>query len=86
MKTTFKYVATCLLLSTMAVATITTTGCTHQKQYRRSSGEYLDDQTVTARVKSALFADPNAWRETTVAEAAAFTPPAWPEARRIARA
>jgi len=59
MKTTFKYVATCLLLSTMAVATITTTGCTHQKEYRRSSGEYLDDQTVTARVKSALFADPN---------------------------
>jgi hyperosmotically inducible periplasmic protein len=58
MKTTVKYLAICLWLSTMAVATVTMTGCAHS-DYRRSSGQYLDDQTITARVKSALFADPN---------------------------
>jgi UDP-3-O-[3-hydroxymyristoyl] N-acetylglucosamine deacetylase len=41
---------------------------------------------LTRRLLAALFADPDAWRETTVAETAAFAPPAWPEARRIASA
>ena len=35
------------------------TGICASSDYRRSSGQYLDDQTITARVKSALFADPN---------------------------
>jgi UDP-3-O-[3-hydroxymyristoyl] N-acetylglucosamine deacetylase len=42
--------------------------------------------SLTRRLLAALFADPDAWRETTVAETAAFAPPAWPEARRIANA
>ena len=58
MKRTLKYVAICLWVSTVAVATITTTGCS-KSEHRRTSGQYLDDQTITARVKSALFADPN---------------------------
>ncbi len=59
MKTILKYVVISLWISTMAVATLTTTGCTHSKETRRTTGQYLDDQTITARVKSALFADPN---------------------------
>jgi len=47
-----------LLATTVTVTTLTITGCSHSP-YKRSSGEYLDDQTLTARVKSALFADPN---------------------------
>ena len=58
MKRTLKYIAMGLLATTVTVTTITTTGCSHSP-YKRSSGEYLDDQTLTARVKSALFADPN---------------------------
>lgn len=58
MKTTVKYLVICLWISSMAVTTLTT-GCTHNKETRRSTGQYLDDQTITARVKSALFADPN---------------------------
>ena len=58
MKKTLKYIALGLLATTVTLATITTTGCS-SKEYKRSSGEYLDDQTLTARVKSALFADPN---------------------------
>ena len=58
MKTTLKYVAVCLWVATLAAATITTTGCS-KSEHRRSSGQYLDDSTITARVKSALFSDPN---------------------------
>lgn len=58
MKKTLKYIAMGLLVTTVSVATITTTGCS-RSQYKRTSGEYLDDQTLTARVKSALFQDPN---------------------------
>ena len=58
MKRTLKYIAMGLLATTVTVTTLTTTGCSHSP-YKRSSGEYLDDQTLTARVKSALFADPN---------------------------
>ena len=58
MKKTLKYIAMGLLATTVTVTTLTTTGCSHSP-YKRSSGEYLDDQTLTARVKSALFADPN---------------------------
>lgn len=58
MKKTLKYMAMGLLVTTVSVATITTTGCSNS-DYKRSSGEYLDDQTLTARVKSALFKDPN---------------------------
>ena len=58
MKKTLKYMAMGLLVTTVTVTTLTTTGCS-RSQYKRSSGEYLDDQTLTARVKSALFADPN---------------------------
>jgi len=58
MKKTLKYIVLGLLATTMTVATITTTGC-KSSAYDRSSGEYLDDQTLTARVKSALFSDPN---------------------------
>ncbi len=57
MKTTLKYVAICLWVSTLAAATLTTTGC--KSEHSRTSGQYLDDQTITARVKSALFSDPN---------------------------
>jgi UDP-3-O-[3-hydroxymyristoyl] N-acetylglucosamine deacetylase len=42
--------------------------------------------SLTRRLLAALFADPEAWRETTIAENPAFAPAAWPEARRIARA
>jgi hyperosmotically inducible periplasmic protein len=58
MKKTLKYIAMGLLVTTVTVGTLTTTGCS-KGEYKRSSGEYLDDQTLTARVKSALFADPN---------------------------
>jgi osmotically-inducible protein OsmY len=58
MKKTLKYIALGLLATTVTVATLTTTGCS-SSNYKRSSGEYLDDQTLTARVKSALFSDPN---------------------------
>lgn len=58
MKKTLKHIALGLLAITVAVGTITTTGCS-SGEYKRSSGEYLDDQTLTARVKSALFSDPN---------------------------
>jgi hyperosmotically inducible periplasmic protein len=58
MKKTLKYIALGLLATTVTVATLTTTGCSNSS-YKRSSGEYLDDQTLTARVKSALFSDPN---------------------------
>src|SRR5437867_2982943 len=58
MKRTLKYIAMGLLATTVTVTTLTITGCSHSP-YKRSSGEYLDDQTLTARVKSALFADPN---------------------------
>jgi UDP-3-O-[3-hydroxymyristoyl] N-acetylglucosamine deacetylase len=42
--------------------------------------------SLTRRLLAALFADPNAWCDTTIAEAAAFGVAAWPEARRIASA
>ena len=58
MKKTLKYIVMGLLVTTAAVGTITTTGC-KSSPYKRSSGEYLDDSTLTARVKSALFSDPN---------------------------
>jgi hyperosmotically inducible periplasmic protein len=58
MKKIMKHIALGLLATTVTVATITTTGCSNSP-YKRSSGEYLDDQTLTARVKSALFSDPN---------------------------
>lgn len=58
MKKTLKYIALGLLATTVTMGTITTTGCS-SGQTKRSSGEYLDDQTLTARVKSALFSDPN---------------------------
>src|SRR5688572_25253832 len=58
MKKTLKYIALGLLATSVTTATLTTTGCA-RNEYKRSSGEYLDDQTLTARVKSALFSDPN---------------------------
>jgi len=42
--------------------------------------------SLTRRLLAALFADPNAWCATTIAEAAAFGAAGWPEARRIASA
>jgi UDP-3-O-[3-hydroxymyristoyl] N-acetylglucosamine deacetylase len=41
---------------------------------------------LTRRLLAVLFADPGAWRETTLAEAIAFAPETWSEARRIASA
>ena len=42
--------------------------------------------SLTRRLLAALFADPDAWCATTIAEAATFGAAAWPEARRIASA
>jgi UDP-3-O-[3-hydroxymyristoyl] N-acetylglucosamine deacetylase len=42
--------------------------------------------SLTRRLLAALFADPDAWCDTTIAEAATFGAAAWPEARRIASA
>jgi hyperosmotically inducible protein len=53
-----KYAMICLWAGTLAVTTIATSGCSHS-QYRRSSGEYMDDKTLTARVKTALIRAPN---------------------------
>jgi UDP-3-O-[3-hydroxymyristoyl] N-acetylglucosamine deacetylase len=42
--------------------------------------------SLTRRLVAALFADPAAWCDTTIGEAATFGAPAWPEAPRIASA
>jgi UDP-3-O-[3-hydroxymyristoyl] N-acetylglucosamine deacetylase len=42
--------------------------------------------SLTRRLLATLFADPDAWCDTTIAETAAFGAVAWPEARRIASA
>jgi len=42
--------------------------------------------SLTRRLLATLFADPDAWCDTTIAETAAFDAVAWPEARRIASA
>lgn len=47
-----------LMLAAMTFAVATTTGC-KSTSHSRSTGEYIDDKAITARVKSALFADPN---------------------------
>ncbi|HTD86575.1 MAG TPA: BON domain-containing protein [Candidatus Binatia bacterium] len=57
-RTTVKYVAVCVWMATAAVVTVGTSGCAHS-QYRRTTGQYVDDKTLTARVKTALFRDPN---------------------------
>jgi UDP-3-O-[3-hydroxymyristoyl] N-acetylglucosamine deacetylase len=41
---------------------------------------------LTRRLLAALFADPDAWCETTIAETAGIEAVAWPEPRRAARA
>jgi osmotically-inducible protein OsmY len=46
----------CLLLSLLLVAPFAAGGCSATST-RPSTGEYIDDATVTAKVKSALLAD-----------------------------
>ncbi|HEY1718488.1 MAG TPA: BON domain-containing protein [Verrucomicrobiae bacterium] len=46
----------CLGLSTAAVATFT--GCAGN-QYNRSTGEYVDDKSLTVRVRDALHDNPD---------------------------
>lgn len=48
-----------LLLATFASVAVTfNTGCA-VVQKRETAGQYTDDKTITARVKSALLADPD---------------------------
>ncbi len=51
---------TCLLLlaSLASVAVTFSSGCA-VAQRRETAGQYTDDKTITARVKSALIADPD---------------------------
>jgi hypothetical protein len=53
MKNTFRTL-TCLVL---ASATLALVGCKTSTRYGRSTGEYIDDKTVTSHVKGALNED-----------------------------
>lgn len=48
--------ATCFAIAT-TVATVSITGCSGDR-YHRSTGAYLDDKTINAKVKTDLLADP----------------------------
>jgi len=49
--------AGCCLLA-VALLPLTITGCA-STPYRESTGEYIDDSTITAKVKAALAKDPD---------------------------
>ena len=53
-KITTLYLAVCL---TLPLATVVLSGCAGDK-YNRSTGEYIDDKSVSMRVKSALNDNP----------------------------
>ena len=53
-KVTTLYLAACL---TLPLAAVVLSGCAGDK-YNRSTGEYIDDKSVTSRVKSALNSNP----------------------------
>lgn len=46
------------LCAAVTPVVLTTTGC-HKGEYSRSTGQYMDDKTISTKVKSALLADPN---------------------------
>ena len=50
-KITTLYLAVCL---TLPLAAVVLSGCTAGDKYNRSTGEYIDDKSVSMRVKSAL--------------------------------
>lgn len=56
MKSLLHLLGTCLALSTAAAGALISTGCTGTST-RESTGEYIDNSAITARVKSALAAD-----------------------------
>ncbi len=51
-----KITITALLLCLVTGVTISSTGCAGDR-YSRSTGEYIDDKSITTRIKSALLAD-----------------------------
>jgi osmotically-inducible protein OsmY len=44
----------CLTLALSLPALLTVTGCSSGSRYKRSTGEYIDDRTLSSSVKSAL--------------------------------
>jgi osmotically-inducible protein OsmY len=52
-----KYVTRSLSTVVCLLTMITLMGCAGNR-YRESTGEYVDDSTITAKVKAALVADP----------------------------
>lgn len=53
---TLKVLALALCVSALPLACVMT-GCTTGSRYKQSTGEYIDDHTLTSRVKDALGAD-----------------------------
>ncbi len=56
MKNLTRILSTCLALIAIGGAALSTTGCTGTST-RESTGEYLDNSAITARVKSAFASD-----------------------------
>ena len=51
-----RYAACCLLV--VSLAPLALTGCA-STPYRESTGEYIDDSTITAKVKASMAKDPD---------------------------